>query len=183
MICTAVVDNQNSPLSWKHRRTSIPLQPCCSEWPVGQQHWTTWGPVRNAESWTSPWASQMALVVKNPPEMWETRVQSLGWEDALEEGMAIHSSILAWRIPWTEEPGGLQSIGLQRVGHNWSQLSMQARTLSATSWTPNCLFTRLSNVSQAGGSLRSLPLQSLFEEHYFKAILKKRKYKKSHNPL
>ena len=53
----------------------------------------------------------MALVVKNPPEMWETRVQSLGWEDALEEGMAIHSSILAWRIPWTEEPGGLQSWG------------------------------------------------------------------------
>ena len=44
--------------------------------------------------------------------------QSLGWEDLLEEGMATHSSILAWRIPWTEEPGGLQFIGLQRVGHN-----------------------------------------------------------------
>ena len=44
------------------------------------------------------------------------RVQSLGWEDPLEEGIAIHSSILAWRIPWREEPGGLQSIGLQRVG-------------------------------------------------------------------
>ena len=48
----------------------------------------------------------------------ETRVQSLGWEDPLEEGMATHSSILAWRIPWTEEPGGLQSMGLQRVGHD-----------------------------------------------------------------
>ena len=119
MICTAVVDNQNSPLSWKHRRTSIPLQPCCSEWPVGQQHWTTWGPVRNAESWTSPWASQMALVVKNPPEMWETRGQSLGWEDALEEGMAIHSSILAWRIPRTEVPSRLQSMGSRTVGHDW----------------------------------------------------------------
>ena len=49
-------------------------------------------------------------------EMKETQDQSLGWEDPLEEGMATHSSILAWRIPWTEEPGGLQSMGLQRVG-------------------------------------------------------------------
>ena len=48
--------------------------------------------------------------------MWETWVQSLGWEDPLEEGMATHSSILAWRIPWTEEPGGLQSMGLHRAG-------------------------------------------------------------------
>ena len=46
----------------------------------------------------------------------------LGWENPLEEGMATHSSILAWRIPWTEEPGGLQSIKLQRVGHDWSYL-------------------------------------------------------------
>ena len=47
--------------------------------------------------------------------MWETRVQSLGWEDPLEKGMVTHCSILAWRIPWTEEPGGLQSMGSQRV--------------------------------------------------------------------
>ena len=60
----------------------------------------------------------MAQMVKNLPTMWETWVQSLGWEDALEEGMATHPSILAWRIPWTEEPGGLQSMQLQRVGHN-----------------------------------------------------------------
>ena len=51
--------------------------------------------------------------------MWETRVQSLGQEDPLEKEMATHSSILAWRIPWTEEPGGLQFTGSQRVGHNW----------------------------------------------------------------
>ena len=51
--------------------------------------------------------------------MQETRVRSLGQEDPLEKGMVTHSSILAWRIPWIEEPGGLQSIGLQRVGHNW----------------------------------------------------------------
>ena len=59
----------------------------------------------------------MAQMVKNLPAMQETRVQSLGWEDPLEESMANHSNILAWRIPWTEEPGGLQSIGSQRVGH------------------------------------------------------------------
>ena len=51
-------------------------------------------------------ASQVAQMVKNLPALWETQVQSLGQEDALEEGMATHSSILAWRIPWTEEPGG-----------------------------------------------------------------------------
>ena len=60
----------------------------------------------------------VAQSVKNLPAMQETEVQSLGWEDPLEKGMAIHSSILVWRIPWTEEPGGLQSTGSQRVGHN-----------------------------------------------------------------
>ena len=54
--------------------------------------------------------------------MQETRVQSLGWEDALEKAISTHSSILAWRIPWTE-PGGLQSMGLQRAGHDWSDLA------------------------------------------------------------
>ena len=57
-------------------------------------------------------------MVKNLPAMREIRVQSLGWEDFLEEGMAAHSSTLAWRIPWTEEPGRLQSIGSHRVRHN-----------------------------------------------------------------
>ena len=52
--------------------------------------------------------------------MWKTRVQSLGWEDPLEKEMSTHSSILAWRIPWTEEPGGLQSTGLQRGGLDWA---------------------------------------------------------------
>ena len=60
----------------------------------------------------------MALMVKNLSAMQETWVQSLGQEDPLEKGMATHSSILAWSIPWTEEPGRLQSIGSQRVGHN-----------------------------------------------------------------
>ena len=63
-------------------------------------------------------ASLVAEMVKNLPAMLETWVPSLGWEDPLEEGTATHSSILAWRIPWTEEPDGLQSMGSQRVGHN-----------------------------------------------------------------
>ena len=57
-------------------------------------------------------------MVNDPPTMQETQVRSLGWEDPLKEGMAAHSSILAWRNPWTEEPGGLQSMGLLRVGHD-----------------------------------------------------------------
>ena len=58
------------------------------------------------------WAS---LVAQNLPAMWETQVQSLDWEDTVEKGMATHSSILAWRIPWTEEPGGLQFMRSQRA--------------------------------------------------------------------
>ena len=58
-------------------------------------------------------------MVKRLPAVWETQVWSLGGEDPLEKGMATHSSILAWRIRWTEEPGGLQSMGSQRVWHDW----------------------------------------------------------------
>ena len=64
------------------------------------------------------WVPLVAQMVKKSPVMQETRVQLLGREDPLEKGMATHSSILAWRIPWTEESDGLQSTGLQRVGHN-----------------------------------------------------------------
>ena len=60
----------------------------------------------------------MAQTVKRLPTMQETLVQSLGWEDLLEKEMEIHSSILAWKIPWTEESGRLQSMGSQRVGHD-----------------------------------------------------------------
>ena len=61
------------------------------------------------------WASLVAQIVKNSLPMWEIWVQPLGWEDPLEEGMATHSSIVTWRISWTEEPGGLQSMGLQSM--------------------------------------------------------------------
>ena len=63
-------------------------------------------------------ASLVAQMIKRLPAMRETQVQSPGGEDPMEEEMATHSSILAWKIPWTEEPGRLQSIGLQRVGHD-----------------------------------------------------------------
>ena len=64
------------------------------------------------------WASLVAQIVKNLSTVQETQVLFMGGEDPLEKGMTIHSSIFAWNIPWTEEPGGLQSMGSQRVGHN-----------------------------------------------------------------
>ena len=65
------------------------------------------------------WAALVAQMVKNLTAVWETWVLSLCWEDPLEKGKAIHSSILAWIIPWTEEPGRLKSMGSQRVWHDW----------------------------------------------------------------
>ena len=76
----------------------------------------------------------MAQVVKNPPAMQEAWVQSLGWEDPLEEGMAAYSSILAWRIPQTEEPGRLQSRGLQGVRQDWSDLAHTQGTYQSGVW-------------------------------------------------
>ena len=76
-----------------------------------RSHWTR-GPYIQRQ------ASLVAQTVKNSPAMQETWVRSLGWEDPLEKKMETHSNILAWKIPWTEEPGGLRSTGLQRVGHD-----------------------------------------------------------------
>ena len=75
-------------------------------------------------------------MVKRLPAMWETRVQFLGWEDLLEKEMATQSSILAWRIPWTEEPGRLQSMGLQRVGHDGT-ISLSLFTFAVTKRNKN----------------------------------------------
>ena len=69
--------------------------------------------VKVENSWGFPGGS----MVKNLPAIQETRVRALGWEDPLEKEMAVHSSTIAWKIPWTEEPGRLQSMGSQRVGH------------------------------------------------------------------
>ena len=79
---------------------------------------SVWSPSHQQEIWkefpsSGSWASLVAQEVKNLPAIQETWVRSLSWEDPLEEGMATHSSSLAWRIPWTEEPGGLQSMRSQ----------------------------------------------------------------------
>ena len=74
------------------------------------------------------WASLMAQRLKRLPGMRETWVRSLGWEDPLEKEMATHSSTLAWRIPWREGPGRLQSTGSQRVGHDWATFTLDLFT-------------------------------------------------------
>ena len=75
-------------------------------------------------------------MVNHLPAIWETMVPSPGWEGPLEKEIATHSSILAWRIPWTEEPGGLQSIGSHRVGHDRSNLAcMPAQRLALSGFT------------------------------------------------
>ena len=107
------------------------------------------------------WASLTSLAaqtVKRLPTMRETQFQSLGGEDPLEKEMAPHSSILAWRIPWTEEPGRLQSMGLQRVRHDWAtslSLPLHPTPLGhhrALSWAP-CALKRLPSIYFIRGSV------------------------------
>ena len=101
------------------------MHPCVHSSAVhnSQDMETIWCP--STDEWIKMWyiytgTSLMAQSVKNLPTMQETWVRSLGQEDSLENGTATHSSILAWRIPWTEEPGRLQSMGSQKVRHNWA---------------------------------------------------------------
>ena len=82
---------------------------------AGWAHWTVCGHWVFCLNICSP----VAQTIKHLPATWETQVWSLGWEDPLEKEMATHSSTVAWKIPWMEGPGGLQSIGSQRVGHDW----------------------------------------------------------------
>ena len=113
-------------------------------------------------------ASLVAQVVKTLLEMQETQVQSLGWEDLLKKEMATHCSILAWKIPQTEEPGGVQSIGSQRVGLNratntlW-MVSFDKKTFFKFSWSPICLLFLLSTNCAFGViSKKSLPKPMLW---------------------
>ena len=91
----------------------------------------------------------MAQMVKHLPTMRETWVQSLGWEDPLEKDMATHSSTLTWKIPWTEEPGRLQSMGSQRVGHDRGTQCL----LSELTRNGQSMWTELSFLSQTFWSL------------------------------
>ena len=91
--------------------------------PLGQSYWAKREALCGKTTTTTTTKHLTSLVAqtgKHLPTMWETRVQSLGWEDLLEKEMATHSNILAWKIPWTEEAGRLQSMGSQRVGHDWT---------------------------------------------------------------
>ena len=85
------------------------------------------------------WASLVAQRLKHLPTTQETWVRSLGWEDPLEKEMATHSSSLAWRIPWTEEPGGLWSTGSRTVGHDWAT-SLSLSLSKCTSWVATLPF-------------------------------------------
>ena len=91
---------------------------CCNSW--GRKESDTTEQLNWTEHIYMIGAFLVAQMVKNLPTMQESQVLFLGWEDPLEKGMAIHSNILVWRIPWTEDPDRLLSIGLQRVGHNWA---------------------------------------------------------------
>ena len=92
-------------------------------WTQGPDRLQPMGSLRVGHNWTtshvSIWASLVAQMVKNLPTIQETQVQFLGQEDPLEKRMATHSNILAWKIPWTEEPSRPQSMGLWTVGQNW----------------------------------------------------------------
>ena len=123
---------------------------CATRWFAALAKARSWGSCRPHRGGPKPQKSfkqearafLVAQKVKNLPVMQETRVRSLGQKDPLEKGMAMHSSILAWRNPWTEEPGGLWSLGSQRVGHDWAtntstnQKSFLLKSLPRTNmWT------------------------------------------------
>ena len=111
-----------------------PLQNSCLEDPHGQRSLVGYSSgVMKRQDWeTSRLQFYVFFSLREKFGMWETQVQSLGQEDLLEKEMATHSSILAWKIPWTEEPGGLPSLGSWRVGHDWTI------SFSLWSWTPYC---------------------------------------------
>ena len=118
---------------------------------ISPSQWSPFWPLHSVCICTIQGASLVAWTVKNLPTMRETRIWFLGWGHPLEKGRATHSSILAWRIPWTEERGGLQSMGSQRAEHNWAgarwwcgfwNLSSPTETEpGALAWKPRVLTT------------------------------------------
>ena len=95
----------------------------------------------------------MAQMVKDPPAIQKTWIPSLGWEDPLEEGMATHSSILAWRILWTEEPGGLQSMGSQRLRHDWVTNTVYRVNLRLSSYLSHKSIFILKNIYKCNANI------------------------------
>ena len=112
----------------------------------------------NLSIWGFPGSSEL----KNLPRMQKTQVQSLGQEDPMEKGTATHSSILAWRIPWTEETGRLQSVGSQRVGHDWSDWAhMRAFYLNTHTHTYVCIIQGLA-VKEGGNRMQGIEARCLW---------------------
>ena len=142
--CSALGSHQSllSLLSWVEDSLSAP----------GSSQWARHGPLAFslvnlwlllAGFWLTACGSRDSLLtqmVKSLPAMWETLVWSLGQEDPLEKEIAAHSSILAWKTPWMEEPGGLPSMGLQRVGHDWTTSPFHLSVRLASFPTYGCVF-------------------------------------------
>ena len=106
-------------------------------------------------------ASLVAQMVKHMSAMQETRVRSLGWEDTLEKEMATHSSTLPWKIPWMEELGRLQSMGLQRVGHGWAtSLSLSIDILASGETGERDVLVRL--IATLGGGKKAIDVEEVF---------------------
>ena len=117
--------------------------------------------------WTLTGAFLVAQMVKNLPAKWETWVWSLGWEDILKMEMATHSSILTWKISWTEEPGGLLSMRSQRVRHNWATEHFYFQTLTSSTKIKtsisNKIVTRNTYLLQCFSSHRHILLSRFLE--------------------
>ena len=99
----------------------------------------------------------MAKMVKNLPATQKTRVQVMGWEGLLEKEIATHSSILAWEIPWTEEPCGLESLDSQRVGHNWATYT----SLDFTNPLPKLCLPWVKSTHEANIKMTALPFSAI----------------------
>ena len=113
-------------------------------------------------------ASQVMLVIRKPPTKQETQemwVWDLGWEDPLEEEMTAHSSILAWKISWTEEPGGLHSMRLQRVRHGWVAECTHTHTHTHTDLVKSC-FTQYRNLGRGGTFFHSERCKNIIMQAY-----------------
>ena len=125
---------------------------------ISPSRWSPFWPLHSVCTYTSQGASLVAWTVKNLPTMQETWIRFLGWGHPLEKGMATHSSILAWRIPWTEEPGGLQSMGLQRVGHDWVTNTFTCQPELLLTWTHSFPMTPV---------LKALSTPAIYYQYYY----------------
>ena len=140
-------------VTWYH----MELKCCLSKTYSPSSVFTSLLPQRQPPPWIWQWAPLVAQMVKKLPAMQETEVQSLGQEDPLEKGMETHSSILAWEIPWTEDPGGLQSMGHKELG---------TTTFYSVFTLSSCTYVFTNDISTIFGSFPSTLTQMvLYEAH------------------